>query len=651
MRKILIPILLLLCCSAFADVKLPRIFGDNMVLQRDKPIAIWGWSSPREKVSVIFNNKTKTVTANKNGEWKLVLDPEKAGGPYQLVVKGKNTLTLNNVLVGEVWVCSGQSNMEWSVRDSDNADQEIKAANFPDIRHIKVPTTVAGIPQSDITGGEWKVCSPETVANFTAVGYFFARELVRDLKVPVGLINTTWGGTHSETWTSREGFAGSDEFKDMISKMPVLNIDSLAKLKAAEAKNRLEKLQGRFQYTPEEVKAWTERDFDDSRWPKMNVPEQWEGQAPGDLDGIVWYRKTFDVSASEAGEDAMLELAMIDDLDETWVNGVKVGETKQYNLPRKYSIPKGVLREGKNTIAVRVVDTGGGGGIYGSPDHVNITIGNKIIPLAGLWPYQIELVSTGGVSPNAYPTLLYNAMVNPLIPYTMRGVLWYQGEANADRAYQYRKAFPLMITDWRKHWQQGDFPFYFVQLATFNANHGNSASGSGWAELREAQAMTLSLPNTGMAVTTDIGNPDDIHPRNKQDVGKRLAAVAFNKTYGKQIVSEGPTYQSIKIDGDRAVISFTNTGSGLMVKDKYGYVKGFEIAGADGKFYYARAEIKGNQVIVYSDEVKNPVAVRFGWADDASDDNLYNREGFPAVPFRTDTWKGVTENAKFTIGL
>jgi sialate O-acetylesterase len=651
MRRIVL-LLIIICPQVFANVQLPKVFGDNMVLQRDKPIVIWGWADAREKITIKFKDQSKTVTADKNGQWKISLSPEKAGGPFQLVVKGKNTITFNNVLIGEVWVCSGQSNMEWSVRDSDRSVEEIKAGNYPLIRHIKIPKGVSATPERDIKTGAWSICSPETVADFTAVGYFFARELVKELDVPVGLINTSWGGTHSETWTSREAFENSDEYKDMIRSMPKLNLDSLAKYNKAEMRKRIEKLQGKFEVSSEEIKKWSESNYDDASWPKLNVPGQWEGQEPGNLDGVVWYRKTFDVAASDAGQHAVLELAMIDDLDETYVNGVKVGETKRYNEPRKYNVPANIIKQGKNVITVRAVDTGGGGGIYGAPENVLITVGNTKTPLAGAWSYRVESIENGGggVGPNSYPTLLFNAMINPLLPYTMQGVIWYQGEENAKRAYQYRKAFPLMITDWRKHWGQGDFPFYFVQLATFNANNGTSASGSTWAELREAQTMTLSLPNTGMAVTTDIGDPEDIHPRNKQDVGKRLAALALNKTYGKQRVSEGPTYQSMKVEGNKAIITFKNIGSGLMAKDKYGYLKGFEIAGADHKFYYAKAEINGDQVIVYHDLVKEPVAVRFGWADDAGDNNLFNGEGFPAVPFRTDNFKGITENIKFNIG-
>jgi sialate O-acetylesterase len=543
--------------------------------------------------------------------------------------------------------------MEWPVRSSNNAATEIAQGNFPTIRHIKIPNTVASAPQQDIKSGEWKICSPETVGDFTAVGYFFARELTRELNVPVGLINTTWGGTHVETWTSREAFENSDEFKTMIASMPKLNLDSLAKVKTASNLKRIESLQGAMNESGAVINSRKETSFDDSRWKKMNVPELWESQELGDFDGVVWFRKTINLPATEASKEGWVSLSMIDDSDETFINGVPVGKTIQkYNEQRNYKIPPGILKEGKNVIAVRVEDTGGGGGIYGAGDF-KISAGNFTLPLAGEWSYRVEslLQNPGaGVGPNSYPTLLFNAMLNPLIPYTIKGALWYQGESNAGRAYQYRKAFPLMINDWRKRWGQGEFPFYFVQLASFDAGQGTSKTGSNWAELREAQTLTLSLPNTGMAVTTDIGEPHDIHPRNKQDVGKRLAAVALNKTYGKSRVDSGPAFQSIEVKGDRIVVTFTNIGGGLQVKDRYGYLKGFEIAGADKQFYYAKASVEGNKVVVYHDQVQAPVAVRFGWADEASGANLFNAEGFPAIPFRSDTWKGITEDGKFTIG-
>ena len=497
-------------------------------------------------------------------------------------------------------------------------------------------------------GGEWEICTPENASDFTAVGYFFARELYNELKIPIGLVHTSWGGTHSETWTSREAFEQSAEFKDMIVGMPTLDLDKLAKEKNETLAKKLSAL-GLVLPKAGETKNWNQSSFNDSNWPAMELPELWEDKALGDLDGIVWFRKTITISKDDAGKEAILQLAMIDDMDETFVNGVQVGSTKAYNEKRFYKVGADRFKAGENTIAIRVTDTGGGGGVYGDATEMKLTIGKSMISLAGDWKYQVEKVQGTGssIGPNSYPTLLYNAMLNPLLNLSIEGAIWYQGESNAGRAYQYRTAFPLMITDWRNHWKQGNFPFYFVQLASFNSANGDSEHGSTWAELREAQTMTLSLPHTGMAVTTDIGEANDIHPRNKQDVGKRLAAIALHDVYGKSNEFSGPVYESMKTEGNKIRISFTHIGSGLLIKDKYGYLKGFEIAGSDQKFTYAKAWIEGNSIVVSSDQISNPAAVRFAWADNPEDANLFNKDGFPAVPFRTDTWKGITEANKF----
>lgn len=649
MRKItLLLALIVINTIGHANVRLPKIFGDSMVLQRDKPIPVWGWAASGETVTVQFHNQKKTTRAGRDGKWLLTLNPEVAGGPYTLTVKGKNITTLNDVLVGDVWICSGQSNMEFQVSSVNNAAQEIASAAYPQIRHFKVGNSVAQTPEEDLVHeSSWKPATPENAGAFTAVGYFFARELYKQLGVPVGLLNTTWGGTDVETWTSREAFESNAEFKNMIAGVRTLNLDSMAKERGRAAQALIQKLLGSL---PDAATAatWKNAAVADADWPRMTLPKLWESDQLPDVDGVVWFRKTIEIAPENADKQATLYLAMIDDNDETYVNGTKVGSTKNYNAKRVYVIPAGVLKAGKNMIAVRVEDTGGGGGIYGEADDLKIVTGSNTQSLAGDWAFQVEAVSGSGnsINPNALPTLLYNAMVHPLIPFAIKGVIWYQGEANASRAYQYRTAFPLMINDWRKRWGY-DFPFYFVQLASFNAGGGNSQQGSTWAELREAQTMTLKLPHTGMAVTTDVGESNDIHPKNKQDVGLRLAAVALHDAYGKNNVFSGPVYQAMNVDGTKVLLSFTNTGTGLMAKDKYGYLKGFEVAGADQQFHYAKAFVQGDGVVVYADSVTAPVAVRYAWADDAGDANLYNKEGFPAVPFRTDTWKGSTEAARY----
>ena len=648
MKKIFTTVCVFFPCSfLLAQMHPAKIFADSMVLQRGISIPVWGWAAEHEKVTVQFHNQTKTTVAGKDGKWRVNLDVEKEGGPYTLTVKAANTIVLHDILVGDVWICSGQSNMEWVVKNSNNSAAEIPGADNPMIRQIKLNNVIGDKPWKDIGNNSgWKTAVPANVGNFTAVGYFFAKELYAQLKVPIGLINTSWGGTDIETWTSREAFANSEEFSHMIGKIPSLNLDSLANAEQKKMQAAIQKIQGSM---PElsSIAQWSKPDFADTQWPHMQLPGLWEQQSLPGFDGVVWYRKTIVVNAADAGKPADISLGMIDDNEETFLNGIRIGGTNGYNINRGYHIPAGILKEGNNVIAIRVEDTGGGGGLYGTPSELYVIIDGHKQTLAGDWLFQVESIFKASIiGPNSYPTLLFNAMINPLIPYGIKGAIWYQGESNAGRAYQYRKAFPLMITDWRKRWGQGNFPFYFVQLASFNSANGNSEKGSGWAELREAQTMTLSLPNTGMAVTTDIGESKDIHPKNKQDVGKRLAAAALFNAYGrKEMVYSGPMYKSVTIEKSNAILSFSSIGSGLMVKGAA--LQGFEIAGADKKFYPATAVIAGDKIVVSSPKVTVPAAVHYGWADDAGTANLFNKEGFPASPFRTDHWKGITETAKY----
>jgi sialate O-acetylesterase len=616
-----------------------------MVLQRDAKIPVWGWANPNERITVTLNKQTISAVAAQNGKWIIYLKPEKSGVNFELNIKGENTINIKNVAIGEVWLCSGQSNMEWTVGQSMNAAQELAEAENPNIRHIKIEHDISGNPQNDFKNGTWKVSNPTNAKDWTGIGYFFAKNLQRELNVPIGIINSTWGGTNIETWISREGFESSSEFSEMISKLPKVDFDSILRQKKENQTRQIEQLQG-VKLNSFDAETFKSESFDDAKLPTMNIPELWESQSLGEIDGVVWFRKTMILSKNQIGKNAILELGKIDDNDETFVNGVKIGETKQWDALRKYPIPSNVLKEGKNTIVVKVTDTGGGGGIYGDSANVRINLGEEKISLAGRWKFQVESLSSK-TNENEFPSLCYNAMINPLIPYAFRGVLWYQGESNASRAYQYRTAFPLLINDWRKKWNS-QFPFYFVQLATFKTT-GNSNEGSGWAELREAQTMTLQVQKTGMAVTTDVGNPKDIHPLNKQDVGKRLAAMALHDIFKRNIVSRSPSFKSMKIVGNQAIIKFENIGGGLITTDKNGQVFGFEIAGSDQVFYPANAMIKGNTVIVSSEKIASPMAVRFGWIGDASANNLFNKEGFPVVPFRTDVWKTVTKNEKYKV--
>ncbi|MCX6217390.1 sialate O-acetylesterase [Spirosoma sp.] len=637
---------LLAAQTGFADVRLPNVFGSHMVLQRRKPVPVWGWADAGEKVTVTVASQIKTTKAGKDGKWRIVLDPMEAGGPYQLLVKGKkNTVSFDDVLTGEVWICSGQSNMEWPLVAAANAKTEIPLANFPNIRQLLVKKDLSLTPKENIEGS-WSVCTPATAPQFTAVGYFFAKQLQKELNVPIGLINTSWGGTHSETWTSREAMNQHDELKSVANKLPATD-EEVIKSGAARTQALLKTQQGGLPTAIEE-QSWASATLTDSDWKTMNMPGDWEWGGLPTLDGVVWFRQEITVPEGSKLQKVTLHMDSVDDNDSTFVNGQLVGSTKGRGA-RVYMLPEGLLKPGRNVIAVRVTDTGGSGGLMGEPQKLNLSGDGLMIPLAGQWKYRVANVfaSSYKPGPNTYATQLFNAMLNPLIPYAIQGAIWYQGESNAGRAYQYRKTFPLMIQDWRQHWGY-DFPFLFVQLASYNAANGDSRRGSGWAELREAQTMTLQLPNTGMAVTSDIGERSDIHPKNKQDVGNRLAAEAMRVAYAKAgDASRGPLFDKMTVDGNRAVLTFRSVGSGLMAKDKYGYLKGFEVASADKKFYYAKAEIQGNSIVVHADSVTAPVAVRYGWADDNGDVNLYNQENFPAVPFRTDTWKGITEAAKF----
>jgi sialate O-acetylesterase len=638
-----------------ANIRLPRIFGDNMVLQRNEPILIWGWKDKGEKITVQFNRQVISLAPTSEQKWMVRLHPEKEGGPFTLTVTGNNSIRVSNILVGEVWLCSGQSNMEMPIAgwgQVNNYQQEIDEANYPEIRHFNVPKATSTSPVADLDGGEWKICSPQTAGDFTAAGYFFARELVKRLKVPVGLVNCTWGGTMVETWISREGLEGSQDFGSMVDSLIDFNLEKIAQEKARHLIHQVELLQG--SYTPDAVTDnWKDASLDDTRWPRMKLPGLWESQGIGleDLDGNVWFRKVVEIPAEDAGKEAVIYLGKIDDSDDSYVNGIKVGSLKaQYNEIRHYRIPAGVLKAGKNLIAVRVNDTGGEGGIYGDESLLHLDIDGRSISLAGTWAFRVETAVCSGVGPNSAPMLLFNGMVHPLIPFAIRGVLWYQGEANTERAYQYRESFPLLIKDWRNHWKQGDFPFYFVQLASFDASNGDSRHGSSWAELREAQSLTLKLPNTGMAVATDIGDPHDIHPKNKQEVGRRLAAIALANCYGQANEYSGPVFQRMEIRNGKAMLSFSHIGSGLKAKDSAGILQGFEVAGSDHVFHAARANIEGETVIVYDPGVHEPVAVRYGWSDDAGSANLFNKEGFPASSFRTDHWEGITVHARYALG-
>ena len=641
----LLMVIILMVSPTHAAIKMPRIFSDNMVLQRETPLKIWGWADPRERVSVSIEGQNKSTRADRNGQWSVILDPLNAGGPYELTVRGQNTLTFNNILIGDVWLGSGQSNMQWSVRQSDNPEEEISMANYPQIRLFTVPRLISSEPVDDLESGEWLVCTPENIRNFSAVAYYFGRYLHGEMKIPIGIIHSSWGGTIAETWMSREAISQHVDFTDKMQEAPVFDLEKMEQNTQRNLEKWTENIEkkdlGR-------QNNWEHPDLDDHNWEEMDLPVLWEQAGLPNLDGVVWFRKEFFLEKAQTEQSMILNLGPVDDSDYTYINGNLVGKTiDQFNVNRRYEVPKEYLKEGRNTIAVRVIDTGGGGGIWGDESQMFYFAGTKKVSLSGLWKYnvgiKIDSPPRAATGPNAFPTLLFNGMINPITSFSIRGTIWYQGESNAGRAYQYRSLFPLLINDWRKQFNNPEMPFLFVQLANFMQTD-RIPGDSQWAELREAQAMALSLPYTAMAVAIDIGEADDIHPRNKQDVGKRLALAALKVSYGKDIVHSGPVYQSNVVDGNKIRLNFSNTGSGLSINDKYGYLKAFAVAGEDQIFHWAKAYLEDDQVIVYSDAVKNPVAVRYAWSNNPEDANLYNQEGLPASPFRTDDWHGITIN-------
>lgn len=566
-----------------------------------------------------------------------ILDQVPFGGPYTIEIKGKkNTISLQNILIGDVWLCSGQSNMEMPVHGWGSVydyEEEVKNAEYPQIRAFNVAKSMNAEPESDFNGS-WTVCSPQTVADYSAVAYFFARKLNKELNIPIGIINSSWGGTEIESWISTDAFIKlPDQFQDKYKNIKITNLDRFVKDNEANKGLYLEAMNN----DPGTVNKWFVPSTDISSWNKMQIPQMWENVL-GDIDGVVWFRYNLFLPESEDGKVAKIQLGTIDDDDIVWINGTKIGETKGYAVNRLYDIPSGILKAGQNVIIVKVSDHSGGGGIYGNPDNLYLKTANEKYSLSGEWFYKTAVTNVEfnfvNISPNMHYALLYNAMINPIIQFSIKGVIWYQGESNAAQAYNYRTLFPTMINDWRSKWGY-EFPFYWVQLANYMSKD-KIPQESEWASLREAQTLALSLPQTGQAVTTDIGDADDIHPRNKQDVGLRLALIALDKTYEmNNIVSSGPTFKTMSIVGNKVTIEYNNVAQGLVVNNKYGYIEGFSIAGADQKFVWAQAFLDGDKVVVSSELVSNPVAVRYSWSNNP-DVNLFNSNGLPAAPFRTD---------------
>ncbi|MCG6960341.1 beta galactosidase jelly roll domain-containing protein [bacterium BMS3Abin03] len=635
--KLAIIFIIVFSLASFGKVKLPKLISDGMILQRNTDVNIWGWADANENISVSFVGSTYNTIADNKGNWKVVLADLKPGGPYQMQI---NSITINNILVGDVWVCSGQSNMELPMRRvSWNYPSEIEHSENKYIRQFLVPDKYNfDEPQNDLSSGTWKSASPENTPDFSATAYFFAKFLYEKYKVPIGLINSALGGSPVESWISGNALKKFPKYYNEAK----LFRDSIL-IKKIEASDRarsnawytlLHKVDRGFK-DPENI--WYKTNLNTSDWSTMEVPGYWSEETDlGQLNGVIWFRKKVEIPSSMAGKSAKLILGRIVDADSAFINGQFVGTVSYQYPPRRYDIPTGLLKAGENTIVVRVISNIGKGGFVPDKQYAVVTKDTSI-NLTGEWKFHLGAEMPPLESQTFIrwkPTGLYNAMIAPLLNYKIKGVIWYQGESNAERPKEYLSLFSTMIKDWRTNWNEGNFPFLFVQLPNFMETK-SEPSESNWALLREAQLKTLSLPNAGMVVAIDIGEWNDIHPLDKKDVGYRFALAAEKLAYGDNIVYSGPIYKSMKIDGNKIILSFTHTGSGLIAKGD-NKLKYFAIAGNNKKFVWANAKIENNKVVVWNDKVKNPVAVRYAWADNPDGANLYNKEGLPASPFRTD---------------
>jgi sialate O-acetylesterase len=624
------------------------MFGDNMVLQRGKPNAIWGWATPGEVIRVELAGHTATAVCGTDGRWQAQIQPPASGGPYTVKIIGaRQRVELHEVLVGEVWLCGGQSNMELGLSRTRNGDDEIKSANHPEIRFFMVQRHVSYSPTA-VPQGSWKICSPQTVAEggegFSAVAYFFGLKLQDELHVPIGLVEDCVGGTPVESWMSPETL---HKFKDF----DVL----LTEIERLHAKGGPE--YGSFlmhwldDYDVGISNQWSASDFNDSNWKTVQIPGGFQDLGVADVPSVCWFRKEIILPDPLPAGDAAIFLGSIEKMDTTYINGQWIGASSWVENPRMYVIKNGVLKPGRNVLAIRVFKLKPHGGFLAKPEELRLVLGDKtVIPLGGEWkgalsvdaapPHPLPLTFEN------YPTMpvvLYEGMIEPVAPLAIRGAIWYQGEANFERAYQYRTLLPAMIGDWRELFGQGDFPFYIVSLPAF-MHHRDEPGDDSWAELREAQAMTArKVPNSGLAVTVDTGDPDNIHPRDKKIVGERLALCALAGEYGKKISYAGPTFKSVEPLPGALELHFDHADDGLVVKG--GKLEEFSIAGKDRNWYWANAKIEGDSVVVSSPSVPEPEAARYAWqANPAA--TLYNGAGLPAVPFRTDDWPGITANHK-----
>lgn len=631
----------LLATQMFAEVSLPKLLSDGVILQRNKAVTIWGWADVGESITINFLENQQTTIADKEGKWCVEFTEQPAGGPFQLRVFGENEVIVNNIYFGDVWIASGQSNMELTMaRVKEKFPKELKSAQFPLIRQFEVPDGYDFSNQrTDLEAGEWKEANPQSIEQFSAVAYFFAKQIHKAEDVPIGIINSALGGSPVESWMSEQSLQQFPETLNELQKFKnesfIDSIQQADQQRSNEWYERVNKIDKGLSNSGEPL--WAGEGYDDSHWKQLNIPGYWFNTTDiGRKNGVVWFRKTIDVPERMIGKPAVLWLGRIVDQDYAYINGKLVGTTGYQYPPRIYYFEENVLKKGKNIIAVRVLNNSGNGGFVDDKPYFLATE-NDTINLSGNWNYRLG----GVIKPLAPPTFirwkpagLYNAMIHPLTKFPIKGVIWYQGESNTGEPEKYGERFKTMIQQWRTDWQQ-EFPFYFVQLANF-MEAATKPEESNWAALREAQRNTLQIDNTGMAVAIDLGEWNDIHPLDKQSVGRRLANLALDNNYGHTISSESPNPKSVKFKNSKVIIQFKNDGERLQSID--GKDIRFIAISNDGEhFKWAKSNIKGNKLIVRHEDIENPIAIRYAWANNPENVNFYSTNGLPVMPF--EWWK------------
>ncbi|MCP8899699.1 sialate O-acetylesterase [Gilvimarinus xylanilyticus] len=622
---------------AQAEVIPNRLLTEGAVLQRQQPLTLWGQADPDEAIKVSLNGEqVGSFNADNNGRWHWEGDTYPAGGPHTLVIEGDNRIELSDIYFGDVWLAAGQSNMEMKMSNIKERYAAVLAqSDNPRIRHFQVPkNAVYDGPQNDLPGGEWLAANPDNALNFSAVGYFFARQIERTQNVPVGIIMNAYGGSGAQAWMSPEALKNYPHYVEQAKRNAQPGyVDDAKAADNAKAAPWYENLHKADQGTHAQPQ-WSATELDDSDWQPVNLPGQWSDSGIEDLNGVLWLRKTISVPESAAGQAGMLRLGRIVDADTAYINGQKVGNTTYLYPQRRYSIPEGLLTAGDNTIVVRAVTNAGNGGFVKDKPY-RLEAGDTHVSLEGEWRAKVgarvEPAPSREFWDMGQPVGIYNAMLAPMTPMPLKGVIWYQGESNAGKPEEYTTLLPAMIRQWRHEFGQPELPFIYAQLPGFGEPVDDPVQ-DGWANMRQAQTKVLSEPNTAMAVTIDLGEWNDIHPLNKKPVGERLALLARQQVYGEtRLQAEAPAPYVMQVNDGQAFISTAHAYGGLTSKD--GKPDGFAIAGKDGEFVWAEAELDGDLIRIWSDDVKEPVKVRYAWSDFPARANVYNSAGLPLMPF------------------